>query len=66
MVDIIVCEVESAGHIMMDDGRMVTTLLLKRPAFVRRSIDEDRQERLDAVAKVIDDYTDMLTEAQEV
>lgn len=55
-LDIIVGEILDQSHIGLDDGTIVSTIIFKRPANVRHSVDESSQDIAVEVEVMIDNY----------
>ena len=55
-LDIIVGEILDQSYIGLDDGTIVATIIFKRPANVRHSVDESSQDIAVEVEVMIDNY----------
>ena len=55
-LDVIVGEILDQSYIGLDDGTIVATIIFKRPAHVRHSVDESSQDIAVEVEVMIDNY----------
>ena len=55
-LDVIVGEILDQSYIGLDDGTIVATIIFKRPAHVRHSVDESSQDIEVEVEVMIDNY----------
>lgn len=55
-LDVIVGEIADQSYIGLDDGTIVATIIFKKPAHVRHSVDESSEDIAVEVGVIIDNY----------
>ena len=55
-LDVIVGEIVDQSYIGLDDGTIVATIIFKKPAHARHSVDESSQDIAVEVEVIIDNY----------